>query len=99
MQSKVQAILAEEDRVQRATLCDEAYSTFEYYEQVQGSTLLEMALWKLKLKSGWSHNDTKRRQVLDRQECHCLCGSNVVIPSVVTFLGIPEATLAGNLDD
>eukprot|EP00526_Cylindrotheca_closterium_P014623 CAMPEP_0113641458 /NCGR_PEP_ID=MMETSP0017_2-20120614/21763_1 /TAXON_ID=2856 /ORGANISM="Cylindrotheca closterium" /LENGTH=277 /DNA_ID=CAMNT_0000552799 /DNA_START=527 /DNA_END=1360 /DNA_ORIENTATION=- /assembly_acc=CAM_ASM_000147 len=87
MQSKVQATLAEDDKERRSTLWAEAKTEFAKYEIVEATSILEMALWKEKLKSGWSNNGAKR-QPLDRGECRCVCGSDVVIPNVVQFLGI-----------
>ena len=68
MQSKVQAILDDDDKDQKATLCSAACSV-----------VLEMALWKRQLKDRRSNDDGTKRQALDRQECRCVCGSNVVI--------------------
>jgi hypothetical protein len=39
----------------------------------------------VQLKGGRS-KDGSKRQALDREECRCACGSDVVIPSVVLFL-------------
>ncbi|CAJ1940064.1 unnamed protein product [Cylindrotheca closterium] len=87
MQTKVQAILAEGDMVQKANLCNEAYGSLEGYEGMGAMYILEIALWKRKLKDGRSKDGTKR-QALDREECRCVCGSNIVVPSVKLFLEI-----------
>eukprot|EP00526_Cylindrotheca_closterium_P021008 CAMPEP_0113614136 /NCGR_PEP_ID=MMETSP0017_2-20120614/7005_1 /TAXON_ID=2856 /ORGANISM="Cylindrotheca closterium" /LENGTH=205 /DNA_ID=CAMNT_0000523283 /DNA_START=672 /DNA_END=1289 /DNA_ORIENTATION=- /assembly_acc=CAM_ASM_000147 len=87
MQSKIQAILAEDDKERRMTIFSEACSIMKEYENVEATSILEMALWKGKLKSGWKNGGGKR-PALDRGECRCFCGSNVVIPSVAVFLGI-----------
>jgi len=85
MQSKVQDILGEGDKERRSTLFNEACSAFAQYETMAAPFILEMALWNLKLKSGWSNGDG---QALDRGECRYVCGSGFVIPKVLQFLGI-----------
>ena len=95
MASKVQVILDEDDKEERATLCTRAYSVFENYERMEPKSLLEMSLWKGQLQHEWS-NDGTERQALDRGECLYVCGSDVVISNVVEFLyihmGPPNAT-------
>eukprot|EP00526_Cylindrotheca_closterium_P014334 CAMPEP_0113642254 /NCGR_PEP_ID=MMETSP0017_2-20120614/22196_1 /TAXON_ID=2856 /ORGANISM="Cylindrotheca closterium" /LENGTH=348 /DNA_ID=CAMNT_0000553665 /DNA_START=345 /DNA_END=1391 /DNA_ORIENTATION=+ /assembly_acc=CAM_ASM_000147 len=87
MQSKVQAILVEEhDKKRRSTLWMEACSTFAQYENVEALSILEMALWKREIEYESSNNGGG--QALDREECRCVCGSNVVILNVVQFLDI-----------
>eukprot|EP00526_Cylindrotheca_closterium_P018735 CAMPEP_0113642524 /NCGR_PEP_ID=MMETSP0017_2-20120614/22342_1 /TAXON_ID=2856 /ORGANISM="Cylindrotheca closterium" /LENGTH=363 /DNA_ID=CAMNT_0000553957 /DNA_START=272 /DNA_END=1363 /DNA_ORIENTATION=- /assembly_acc=CAM_ASM_000147 len=87
MQSKVQATLEEDDKERRLTLWTEAKSSFAQYETMAAPSILEMALWKREIESGRSNNGAKR-QALDRGECRCVCGSNVVIPEVIQFLDI-----------
>ncbi|CAJ1948433.1 unnamed protein product [Cylindrotheca closterium] len=87
MQHKVQAILAEDNKEQRASLYSGAYSVLEKYKSMESTSILEMTLWKRQLKDGWS-NDSTKRQTLEREECRRFCGSNAAIPSVVKFLGI-----------
>lgn len=86
MQSKLQEILAEEDKSRILSLCDEAIALFEHWETKESLSILEMTLWKGKRKSGWTRDGTKRR-ALDQDECRFLSGSNIVIPSVATMLG------------
>ncbi|CAJ1950766.1 unnamed protein product [Cylindrotheca closterium] len=92
MQSRIQTILlAEADTEQRITFCTETYEIFKQLETMEATSILEMALWKGKLKSGWSSNDddnATKRQALDREGCRVACGSNFVIPKVVQFLDI-----------
>ena len=91
MQNKVQEILADEDKTRTATLIDEAHALLECFENIQATSILEMALWNEKLKSG-SSVDAKRLNRVNRDKCRCLSGSDVVIPHVTAFLGIPLST-------
>lgn len=62
------------------------YKTEHYKLLKEAATDLELALWKTKLEN-------ERVQVWDkrqREECRFVCKSNIVIPSVVSFLLIPE---------
>ena len=88
----VQAILAEDDKERRSTLCNGAYSAFAHYNGMEAISILEMVLWKGELKRGWS-NDGAQRQTVDQGELRCVCGSGVVIQHAVQFLGIPRAYL------
>jgi len=87
LQGHIQGILAENDKEQRETLYDEAYAALEDYENLESSSILELVLWKSKLKSVRSNDDTEW-QAPDREECRFLSGSDVVIPCVVGWLGI-----------
>jgi len=89
MTSRVEEILAEGDKERRTTLWETAYRAFEDYQELEVTSILEMALWKMKLKCGRS-DDGSKRQAMDRGECQCLCGSDIVIPNVAMFLGIPR---------
>mmetsp|Transcript_8804 Transcript_8804/g.21074 ORF Transcript_8804/g.21074 Transcript_8804/m.21074 type:complete len:548 (+) Transcript_8804:86-1729(+) len=51
----------------------------------EGSTVLELALWKWKTKSSLNDSGNKRRKV-DRECCGTLNGADVVIPNVVEYL-------------
>eukprot|EP00526_Cylindrotheca_closterium_P023932 CAMPEP_0113642684 /NCGR_PEP_ID=MMETSP0017_2-20120614/22425_1 /TAXON_ID=2856 /ORGANISM="Cylindrotheca closterium" /LENGTH=190 /DNA_ID=CAMNT_0000554123 /DNA_START=171 /DNA_END=740 /DNA_ORIENTATION=+ /assembly_acc=CAM_ASM_000147 len=82
IQSKVQAILAEDDKEQRETLCKEAYSAFARYENVEATSILEMVLWKRTITNSEQNTKGPKLMVLDRGECRCICGANVVIPNV-----------------
>jgi len=88
MQSKVRQIFAEEDKTRRATLCNEAYSALEHYENEEAMSILELALWKSKLKSEMTSGDGSKRQTLDREECRCVSGCDVVIPRIGILLDI-----------
>ena len=85
MKTKAGELFFEADKERRLTLFDEMCSTFARYEKLESTLLLELVLWKGKLKSGWN-NDGSKRQVLDRAECRCVCGSDVVVPNVTGFL-------------
>ena len=63
LESLVQAILSEKDK----TLCNGAYSVFARCKDMEATSILEMALWKMQIKGGWSNDGTKR-QALDREE-------------------------------
>lgn len=98
IQSKVQAILVmvgdDSRRERRMALLLEACSVFSQYERIEAMSILEMALWKRQLKDGWSSCSSSRDggnpadALLYREECRCVCRSNVVIPIVVLFFGI-----------
>eukprot|EP00526_Cylindrotheca_closterium_P017342 CAMPEP_0113642552 /NCGR_PEP_ID=MMETSP0017_2-20120614/22359_1 /TAXON_ID=2856 /ORGANISM="Cylindrotheca closterium" /LENGTH=314 /DNA_ID=CAMNT_0000553991 /DNA_START=288 /DNA_END=1230 /DNA_ORIENTATION=- /assembly_acc=CAM_ASM_000147 len=45
MGNRVQGILAEDDKARRSTLWNGAYSAFARYEQMELTSILEMALW------------------------------------------------------
>mmetsp|Transcript_4266 Transcript_4266/g.9978 ORF Transcript_4266/g.9978 Transcript_4266/m.9978 type:complete len:109 (+) Transcript_4266:205-531(+) len=80
-------LLTESDKQRKMAVFEEACSILRQYENVESISTLEMALWKMEFKRGW--NNDGKRQALDRGECRCVCGSNIVIPSVAMFLGIP----------
>ncbi|CAJ1945990.1 unnamed protein product [Cylindrotheca closterium] len=46
MSNRIQAILAEDNKDQRLTLCNGAYSAFTLYEHLEATSIFEMALWK-----------------------------------------------------
>ncbi|CAJ1950854.1 unnamed protein product [Cylindrotheca closterium] len=84
-----QDILEENDKERRSTFINGAYSEFALYNGVEITSILEMVLWKGQLNHGLINHDTQR-QAVDRQELRCVCGSGVVIPSVIQFLGVPR---------
>lgn len=84
-QTKVDEVFAADSTEVRSMRWQEAYSLLEKYEILEASSILEMALWKWKIKSGWTSDGAKRR-TLDRQECRHMSGSDVVIPNVSIFL-------------
>ena len=67
---------------------------FAQYEAVEATSILEMALWKQTMKSGWSNDENAKRQAMDREGCRVVCGAGVVIPKVVQFLDIPMSSRA-----
>ncbi|CAJ1948405.1 unnamed protein product [Cylindrotheca closterium] len=85
MQSRVQALLAGDDDDDREISNYHAICDFTLFRDMEVTSILEMVLWKKQLKGG-RNNDGTKRQALDREECRCVCGSDVVIPSVVEFL-------------
>jgi len=90
---KYEGILDEDnDDSDRDTQCRVVCTTLEHFENIQATSILEMALWKWKIKSGWSNDGTKRR-ALDRDECRKLGGAdlNVVISHVAKFFITPAA--------
>ena len=76
MQTTVTQLLAEDDKNSRVQLCSVLRTNLAHYETIEKTSILEMALWKVKLKSGWTSDGSKRR-VLDREQCRCLSGSDV----------------------
>ncbi|CAJ1946578.1 unnamed protein product [Cylindrotheca closterium] len=67
-------------------LCDQ----FSYFERVEATSLLELWLWKMDLRS--SRKEVKRI-LLDRDSSRNRCGSYFVIPMVVSFLpNVEEVT-------
>ncbi|CAJ1957923.1 unnamed protein product [Cylindrotheca closterium] len=90
LMSKVEEILAEDgDTEQRVALFERAYRRFKECKAIESTSVLEIALWKMKLKSGWSDGCPKLTTV-DRGEYRCVCGSNVLIPNVIKFFDIPR---------
>jgi hypothetical protein len=85
MQRKVQAILDEDDKEQSEILYDGACFAFAEYQEIEATSILEMALWKGQLERGWSNGGNKQH-ALDREESQCVCGSHVAIPQ---FLEVP----------
>jgi len=53
---------------------------FVYYELVEATTILELALWKAKVDEFDDSNDRTR------EECLVMRGADGVIPTVVCFL-------------
>mmetsp|Transcript_28419 Transcript_28419/g.46125 ORF Transcript_28419/g.46125 Transcript_28419/m.46125 type:complete len:306 (+) Transcript_28419:130-1047(+) len=62
------------------------YKTEHYKLLKEASTDLELALWKTKLENERVQLWDKRQ----REDCRFVCKSNIVIPSVISFLMIPE---------
>jgi len=85
MKNKVQDILAEDNKEQRLTLWKEFRSAFATYETMAAPSVLEMALWKMKIEYESSNNGG---QLPDREEGRYFCGSAVLIPNVLQFLDI-----------
>ncbi|CAJ1948431.1 unnamed protein product [Cylindrotheca closterium] len=81
------ALRAQEDRGIRMNWFGIAWLALKHFENVESISILEMVLWKWKINGGQDNKGTKR-QSLDREECRCVCGSDVVIPNVQSFLGI-----------
>ena len=52
----------------------------------EASTELELALWKKKLEQEGVQQWEERQ----REDCRFVCKSNIVIPSVISFLMIPD---------
>ena len=80
-----------QDRVGRYKKLFSKLSTYEYQNEV--ATLLELALWKVKIdQSASNQNNTddgskkKARTGEDRIESHASCGADVILPHVVAFL-------------
>jgi hypothetical protein len=70
----VNALLAEDDdKERRMALFVEACSVLKQYEDMEATSILEMALWKGQPKGG-CNNDGTKRQALDREQCRCFCG-------------------------
>jgi hypothetical protein len=57
------------------------YATLDKYEKMEATSLMELALWKLKIDEVSSPVSTVR------QDCRVTSGANVVIPNVLSFLG------------
>ncbi|CAJ1948559.1 unnamed protein product [Cylindrotheca closterium] len=81
----VNAVLAEDDKERRITAFVEACSVFAQYEGMEATSILEMTLWKGKVNHEWS-NDGSNRRALEREESRFVCGSSIVMPSVMMFL-------------
>lgn len=83
IKDKVRMILSAQDEGQRWMLHEELYSTFEGYEQIAATSILELALWKGQLVKGDTTDENRMSD--DREEPRCLCSANVVIPNVFKF--------------
>ncbi|CAJ1958349.1 unnamed protein product [Cylindrotheca closterium] len=81
----VNDLLAEDDKELRMSYFSKACSVLKQCENVESLSILEMALWKVRLRHGWSRDGTRRR-ALDRQKSRCFCGAHIVIPNVLLFL-------------
>jgi len=75
------------DKDRRTALFMEAFGIFQNYEVLEALSILELTLWKIRIRSGWNRDDTKRN-ALDREHCLHQCGSSVILPSVGSFLGM-----------
>jgi hypothetical protein len=71
------------------------------HEQLESTSLLELVLWKIKIDSSYNaqNNNNRRKRLkldvpktsvaaLDRENCRMNCGSNIVIPNILAFLGM-----------
>ncbi|CAJ1970530.1 unnamed protein product [Cylindrotheca closterium] len=79
-------LLTVDDQDKAFVAFSRAWSAFHFYESLESTSVLEIALWKWELKSGWK-DDGSKRQALDREVCRSVCKLDVVIPSVLKFLG------------
>ncbi|CAJ1929135.1 unnamed protein product [Cylindrotheca closterium] len=79
--------LTREDRIFRI---DEIISMFESLELMEATSLLELALWKAKMKSWREDNPNTNDASLDdpelRKECFVQCGSHTIINSILPFV-------------
>ena len=80
-----------QDKVGRYKKLFSKLSTYEYQNEV--ATLLELALWKVKIdRSASNKNITddsskkKARTGEDRLESHASCGADIILPHVIAFL-------------
>jgi hypothetical protein len=58
------------------------YATLDKYEKMEATSLMELALWKLKIDE-----ESSPVSINVRQDCRFTCGANIVIPNVLAFLG------------
>ncbi len=63
----------------------EQYKTEHVILLNEAATILELALWKSRLKYT---SDTEKDEQ-KRVECRVNCGSNIIIPNVLSFLKLP----------
>lgn len=58
------------------------YATLAKYEKMEAISLVELALWKMRLDYDLSPLPSTLRQ-----DCRFICGASIVIPGVLAFLG------------
>lgn len=75
---KADSIVDENDKEARVTLLHEIHVAFEISVKMESTSILELALWKWKFKSG---------QMTDREGSRLLSGADIVLPLVANFLG------------
>jgi hypothetical protein len=83
------------DRSERLGLVHSIHSKLELYELKEAVSLLELALWKVKTDEVTLlvemeeiyHGKQRGLGPVDRQSCRVKCGADIVIASVLPFLG------------
>eukprot|EP00526_Cylindrotheca_closterium_P015944 CAMPEP_0113643822 /NCGR_PEP_ID=MMETSP0017_2-20120614/23052_1 /TAXON_ID=2856 /ORGANISM="Cylindrotheca closterium" /LENGTH=265 /DNA_ID=CAMNT_0000555377 /DNA_START=1 /DNA_END=796 /DNA_ORIENTATION=- /assembly_acc=CAM_ASM_000147 len=81
MSSKVQDILAEDDKDRRMTVFFEACSIMKQYENVEATSILEMALWRRTITNSIRSNSGTKLKTQDEE-------STDVYVDLAMFLGI-----------
>ena len=66
---------------ERERSVDQLKLKMEWYEQVKGLSVLELALWKLEMVKTLGYGDEKERNE-DRNACRIKCGAETIIPIV-----------------
>ncbi|KAL3931203.1 MAG: hypothetical protein SGBAC_011415 [Bacillariaceae sp.] len=90
MARRVDAIVAEDEMEQRESLLEDALVVLSRYERITATTLLELSLWKMELKSVNASADDGTRIIVekyDREAFRIRSGASVVIPNVIALLG------------
>ncbi|CAJ1934631.1 unnamed protein product [Cylindrotheca closterium] len=86
MSSRVNAIIAEDELEQRQSLVQEASMALSLYERMEATTLLELSLWKMEMKSA---NKSLGENAVDKgghEAYRIRSGASVVIPNVISFV-------------
>ncbi|KAL3940566.1 MAG: hypothetical protein SGBAC_004922 [Bacillariaceae sp.] len=87
MERQMQDIMTATTKENRSILWYNICDTFELYAKLESVSILEMALWRQQIKSGWNADHTKKIH-LDRYQCLNQSRSGVVLPGVGAFLGL-----------
>lgn len=87
MERQIQDIMNATTKENRSILWNKICDTFELYAKLESLSILEMALWRNQIKSGWNADRTKKID-LDRYQYLNQSRSDVVLPGIGAFLGL-----------
>ncbi|CAJ1933278.1 unnamed protein product [Cylindrotheca closterium] len=82
--AEINSILSEDNNERQQLLWRATFATFQVFEQVEGVSVLELALWKREIFE--QSNGDLAQDAAEREVHRARCGSSFVIPNVVSFL-------------
>lgn len=95
LEHPIESMTLDDGTERRQTRVHEALNCAGYCTKLQATSLLELALWKRRIKEvQMDYSDCE----IDRASCRCQCGSEVVLENVSAFVwGAGESRVATSL--